>query len=72
MKGFFTPYDPFLYGIFWEHTLFASMGSGAGVWRTAPKVFPDSSSILDKFQSEMKVHKTLWTSLSSHVGLVWS
>ena len=25
--------------------------AGAGVWRKAPKGFPDSSSVLDKFQS---------------------
>ena len=26
--------------------------TGAGVWKKAPKAFPDSSSVLDKFQSE--------------------
>ena len=37
----------------------ASMGpgilssTGAGVWRKAPKAFPDSSSALDKIQSAM-------------------
>ena len=25
--------------------------TGAGVWRKAPVAFPDSSSVLDKFQS---------------------
>ena len=25
--------------------------TGAGVWRKAPMAFPDSSSVLDKFQS---------------------
>ena len=25
--------------------------TGAGVWRKAPRAFPDSSSVLDKFQS---------------------
>ena len=28
-----------------------SSSTGAGVWRKAPKAFPDSSSVLDKFQS---------------------
>ena len=28
--------------------------TGAGVWRKAPKAFPDSSSVLDKFQSASK------------------
>ena len=27
--------------------------TGGGVWRKAPKAFPDSSSVLDKFQSAM-------------------
>ena len=27
-------------------------GTGAGVWRKAPKAFPDSSSVLDQLQSE--------------------
>ena len=25
--------------------------TGAGIWRKAPKAFPDSNSVLDKFQS---------------------
>ena len=29
--------------------------TGAGVWRKAPNAFPDSSSVLDKFQSAKKV-----------------
>ena len=39
----------------------ASMGpeilssTGAGVWRKAPKRFPGSSSVLDKFQSARKL-----------------
>ena len=28
--------------------------TGAGVWRKAPKAFPGSSSVLDKFQSAKK------------------
>ena len=28
--------------------------TGAGVWRKAPKGFPDSSSVLDKFQSNLR------------------
>ena len=28
--------------------------TGAGVWRKAPMAFPDSSSVLDKFQSAMQ------------------
>ena len=28
--------------------------TGAGVWRKAPKAFPDSSSVLDKFQSKIR------------------
>ena len=30
--------------------------TGAGVWREAPKAFPDSSSVLDKFHSAISVH----------------
>ena len=29
--------------------------NGAGAWRKAPMAFPDSSSVLDKFQSANKV-----------------
>ena len=29
--------------------------TGAGVWKKAPKAFPDSSSVLDKFQSATKI-----------------
>ena len=29
-------------------------GAGAGVWRKAPMAFPDSSSVLDKFQSAIR------------------
>ena len=33
--------------------------TGAGVWRKAPKAFPDSSSVLDKFQSVSNVMPAL-------------
>ena len=33
-----------------------SEGTGAGAWRKAPMAFPDSSSVLDKFQSAMYLH----------------
>ena len=32
--------------------------TGAGVWRKAPMAFPDSSSVLDKFQSATTEHLT--------------
>ena len=32
--------------------------TGAGVWRKAPMAFPDSSSVLDKFQSAFSVEST--------------
>ena len=33
--------------------------TGAGVWRRAPMAFPDSSSVLDKFQSASVYESTL-------------
>ena len=38
--------------------------TGVGVWRKAPKAFPDFSSALDKFQSAMQ-KGYFWTSLGA-------
>ena len=48
-----------------------SSSTGAGVWRKAPKAFPDSSSVLDEFQSAKFV---TWNSLWEHARLTifWS